>query len=572
MTDQKVACRQTPMNHTSTFKQEYESKSTEENSSDGTVYFTPDETESKQKRPGQFQVDKSADPHDSLRRKQSKIDAVKAEKAKTDVTEAITVPVPNTIVRRPRPPLTQEQIDFKPMEPEWAAHPDCFAYLQSMNPKYESMYLKKRKNAAEHRTGYLIGRGPECDICIEMTEISRNHCLIYMETGSNAVAKGIRIYLEDKSFNGTFVNGKAVGKNKRVLLRGGDNIQLFRRNLWAEDDFRHSFYRVRFPPAFSATACASQYNFNCELGKGNFATVYHAFVVGTENPVAIKVISKSRLDNRPKLLLSTIQEMSIMMSIEKHPFVVQIKEIYNELSQIYLVLEYVRDGELFNFIHEKNKLSENEARFIFWQLFLAIQYLHQCGIAHRDLKPENVLLADKRKLLIKVSDFGLAKNEDRKGTFDSQCGTPNYVAPEILNPAGSRAYDKQCDMWSLGVMLYICLCGFPPFSEENSPPSMKSQIKMGKFEFPSPYWDNISTEAKELVSALLTVDPYERATVDMALEMPWMKLNSEDFEKRKRGLDKEALESIARLNCREAIPDTQLATSQSLSLSFTHAL
>ncbi|GAA5804964.1 hypothetical protein HPULCUR_010474 [Helicostylum pulchrum] len=531
MTDQKVACRQTPMNHTSTFKQEYESKSTEENSSDGTVYFTPDETESKQKRPGQFQVDKSADPHDSLRRKQSKIDAVKAEKAKTDVTEAITVPVPNTIVRRPRPPLTQEQIDFKPMEPEWAAHPDCFAYLQSMNPKYESMYLKKRKNAAEHRTGYLIGRGPECDICIEMTEISRNHCLIYMETGSNAVAKGIRIYLEDKSFNGTFVNGKVVGKNKRVLLRGGDNIQLFRRNLWAEDDFRHS----------------------C-----------------TENPVAIKVISKSRLDNRPKLLLSTIQEMSIMMSIEKHPFVVQIKEIYNELLSCFNYS--VRDGELFNFIHEKNKLSENEARFIFWQLFLAIQYLHQCGIAHRDLKPENVLLADKRKLLIKVSDFGLAKNEDRKGTFDSQCGTPNYVAPEILNPAGSRAYDKQCDMWSLGVMLYICLCGFPPFSEENSPPSMKSQIKMGKFEFPSPYWDNISTEAKELVSALLTVDPYERATVDMALEMPWMKLNSEDFEKRKRGLDKEALESIARLNCREAIPDTQLATSQSLSLSFTHAL
>lgn len=173
MTDQKVACRQAPINFTSTFKQEYESKSTEDNSPDGTVYFTPEEAETKQsktqKRQGQFNVDTTVDPHHSLRRKQSKMDGAKTVEAKKqDVTGPINrtnvLPVRNTIVRRPRPPLTQEQLDFKPVEPDWGAHPDCFAYLQSLNPKYENKYLKKRKHVTDNRTGYLIGRGPECDV------------------------------------------------------------------------------------------------------------------------------------------------------------------------------------------------------------------------------------------------------------------------------------------------------------------------------------------------------------------------------------------------------------------------
>ncbi|KAI9358697.1 kinase-like domain-containing protein [Pilaira anomala] len=566
MSDQKVLCRATTVPFGTTFRQECASNSTDP-SVEGTVYFTPEETESDSKalkRTDREEGDTTPD----LRRKQTKI-----EETPSGRTNAITTRNLAPIQRSSRtpPPLTPEQLAFRVVEPDWNANHHCFAYLQSMNPAYKNKYLEKRKGMDATRTGYIIGRGSDCDVQINSGEplnISRNHCLIYMETGSNGVAKGIRIYLEDQSINGTFVNGNKIGKNNRVLLKGGDVIQLFRRNGWAENDFRHSFYRIRFPPAFAANECSSQYNFISELGSGNFATVYHAISRATNLPVAIKVITKAKYQNKPKLLKSTVTEMGIMMAIEKHPFLLQLIEIFNETTQIYLVLEYIRDGELFNLIQSKRKFTEDETRFIFWQLFTATEYLHASGIAHRDLKPENVLLADKENLHVKISDFGLAKNEDRNGTFDSQCGTPNYVAPEILNPTGTRSYDKQCDMWSLGVILYICLCGFPPFSDETAPPSMKTQIKMGKFDFPSPYWDDISKEAKELISALLIVDPFKRATVSDALEMPWMKLNQEDFQSRLATFDPEILMKVKQLSSREQLPATQLAASQSLPSSF----
>lgn len=164
-----------------------------------------------------------------------------------------------------------------------------------------------------------------------------------------------------------------------------------------------------------------------------------------------------------------------------------------------------------------------------------------------------VILANASKLHIKVSDFGLAKTKDRDQAFDSQCGTPNYgkvlqhgtqisrrnqrthiisiVAPEVLDPTEVRGYGTQCDLWSLGVMLYICLCGYPPFSDDNGPPSMKSQIKMGKYSFGSPYWDNISSEARDMIKLLLEVDPEARMTASEALDHHWMHMNVSTREK-----------------------------------------
>ncbi|KAI8992146.1 kinase-like domain-containing protein [Mycotypha africana] len=426
--------------------------------------------------------------------------------------------------------------------PDWLAHPNAWAFLQSLNSQYESMYLEKKDSDTSGRAGYMLGRRSDCDMRFDHDMISKIHCLLYMETGSNGQTKGIRIFLEDKSTNGTYVNGDRV--YGRRILKNKDEIQLVLPKPYLKDDHRFKFFRVLFPPTFGANLCEQEYKFDRVLGKGNFATVFHAFNRKTHQEVAIKVLHKNRFSKKSKLAESLVSEVSISMQLIRHPLIASIHKTFNEVSKIYLILDYVHGGELFHYIVKNKKLSENTTRFIFWQLFTAIKYLHDNQIAHRDLKPENVLIANKDTLQIKVTDFGLAKIESRNEGFESQCGTPNYVAPEILDPSVTRAYNKQCDMWSLGVMLYICLCGFPPFSEDHAPPSMKQQIRTAHYSFPSPFFDNISAEAKNLIQNLLVVDPNQRYTVDEALASDWLLMESEDMERRKNQLGVETLNQI----------------------------
>lgn len=144
---------------------------------------------------------------------------------------------------------------------------------------------------------------------------------------------------------------------------------------------------------------------------------------------------------------------------------------------------------------------------------------------HRDIKPENILLVDK-DLHVKLADFGLAKIIGEESFTTTLCGTPSYVAPEILADNRHRKYTKAVDIWSLGVVLYICLCGFPPFSDElyskDFPYSLSQQIKMAKFDYPSPYWDSVGDPALDLIDSMLVVDPEKRFTIDQCLAHPWM--------------------------------------------------
>ncbi|CAO3588959.1 unnamed protein product [Absidia cylindrospora] len=391
-----------------------------------------------------------------------------------------------------------------------------------------------------------------------------------MERGCDSNKEsGISIYLEDISSNGTFVNGNCVGTRERVLLRSGDRIQLYRRDCFAEDDKRHTFYRVILPPNFEVAEFHSTYRVGKPLGKGNFATVYKAYnrVEAHEGSqpryVAVKSIKKSKIDKKPRLLPSIIQEIGILMSLEAHPCVIKIEKVFDEPKYIYLVLEYVRGGDLFDLVSSNVCLSEEQTRFIFFQLFAGIKFLHDRQVVHRDLKPENVLVVDPVKLQIKITDFGLAKTTSAKQqNLDSQCGTPNYVAPEILDPAGLRNYNKSCDLWSLGVILYICLCGFPPFNDDMAPPSMKEQIRGGIYSYPAKYWDHISTEAKDLIDRLLTVDPSSRINVEDARMHPWMIMDLEDLRSRVQGLDDAALELLQHYETNPSVPQTQLINTQ----------
>lgn len=185
-----------------------------------------------------------------------------------------------------------------------------------------------------------------------------------------------------------------------------------------------------------------------------------------------------------------------------------------------MVLELLNGGELFDRVVNKGSYSEREASEVIRDITAAIQYLHQQGIIHRDLKPENLIYGTQAPdSIIKVTDFGLAKllkDPDQKMT--TACGTPGYVAPEVLK---NLPYGQEVDLWSIGVILYILLCGFPPFYHESTA-SLYKQIKKGEYDFPDPYWTDISASAKELVRSLLCVDPVTRFTSAQVLSHPWI--------------------------------------------------
>jgi calcium/calmodulin-dependent protein kinase I len=202
-----------------------------------------------------------------------------------------------------------------------------------------------------------------------------------------------------------------------------------------------------------------------------------------------------------------------------HENIVQLREVFDCQKTFYMVMEEMSGGELFDRIVEKEKYSEKEASAVVKKLACALQYCHDMGIAHRDLKPENLLYQSPEDTAqIKIADFGLAKLVKGNSLMQTACGTPGYVAPEILE---GKPYGAEVDLWSLGVIAYILLCGFPPFYDENNA-ALFASIKSGIFDFPSPYWDCVSASAKDLISRLLVVDSKKRFTAVQVLDHAWI--------------------------------------------------
>jgi len=260
------------------------------------------------------------------------------------------------------------------------------------------------------------------------------------------------------------------------------------------------------------------YDIKDKLGTGSFATVKRATRKADGKQFAIKVIKKAKLNEAELEVVH--DEVEIMHKIQ-HKHCVKLYEIFETSKRIYMVMELLTGGELFERIIKKGSYSEREASDLMRDLGSAMEYLHSIGIVHRDLKPENLIyLTQDEDSLIKITDFGLAKvrSKDTPATMTTACGTPGYVAPEVLK---NEPYGKEVDMWSLGVILYILLCGFPPFYHEKTA-ALYKQIKKGQFSFPDPYWTDISSGAKDLVNGLLTVDPQKRLTAKDLLKHPWI--------------------------------------------------
>lgn len=230
----------------------------------------------------------------------------------------------------------------------------------------------------------------------------------------------------------------------------------------------------------------------------------------------MKCIAKSSLGPEDEEALKV--EVAILEKVD-HPNIVALKSVFDCPKTFYMVMEKMTGGELFDRIVQKEKYTETEAKAVVHKLAGAIEYCHNLGIVHRDLKPENLLYADESDdSEIKIADFGLAKLLSDDSMMSTACGTPGYVAPEILE---GRAYTAAVDMWSLGVITYILLCGFPPFYDENNA-ALFAAIKAGSFDYPSPYWDSVSPGAKDLIDHLLVVDPARRLTAAQVLTHPWV--------------------------------------------------
>ncbi|KAF5399210.1 Doublecortin like kinase 3, partial [Paragonimus heterotremus] len=259
-----------------------------------------------------------------------------------------------------------------------------------------------------------------------------------------------------------------------------------------------------------------RYHIGRILGDGNFAVVRLARRRETGQLYAMKIIDKTKLKGKENMLQN---EISIMHQCN-HPNIVRLIEEFETPNEVWLAMEFVKDGDLFDGITKSVKFSEPVAAVIVADLANALFYLHCRSIVHRDLKPENVLLwrqAD-GKIRVKLADFGLAL-EIRRNLY-TICGTPTYIAPEILC---ERGYGLEVDMWALGIITYIMLCGFAPFrTPDRRQSKLFDSIKRGVFVYLSPYWDEVSQAAKDLISQLLVVQPRKRLTALETITHPWV--------------------------------------------------
>ncbi|XP_037546445.1 serine/threonine-protein kinase DCLK2 [Nematolebias whitei] len=265
-----------------------------------------------------------------------------------------------------------------------------------------------------------------------------------------------------------------------------------------------------------APSILEKYNVGKVIGDGNFAVVKECVERSTGKEFALKIIDKAKCREKEHLIEN---EVAVLRKV-KHPNIIMLVEEVDTPSELYLVMELVKGGDLFDAITSSAKYTEKDASTMVYNLAGALKYLHSMNVIHRDIKPENLLVSehpDGTKSL-KLGDFGLATVVD--GPLYTVCGTPTYVAPEIIAESG---YGLKVDIWAAGVITYILLCGFPPFrSENNKQEDLFDQILLGQLDFPSPYWDNITYSAKELIGNMLQVDAEARYTAQDILLHPWV--------------------------------------------------
>ncbi|XP_065152977.1 calcium/calmodulin-dependent protein kinase type II delta chain isoform X19 [Paramisgurnus dabryanus] len=302
----------------------------------------------------------------------------------------------------------------------------------------------------------------------------------------------------------------------------------------------------------TCTRFTDEYQLYEELGKGAFSVVRRCVKKSTGQEYAAKIINTKKLSARDH---QKLEREARICRLLKHPNIVRLHESISEEGFHYLVFDLVTGGELFEDIVAREYYSEADASHCINQILESVSHIHQHDIVHRDLKPENLLLASKMKgAAVKLADFGLAieVQGDQQAWFGF-AGTPGYLSPEVLR---KDPYGKPVDIWACGVILYILLVGYPPFWDEDQH-KLYQQIKAGAYDFPSPEWDTVTPEAKNLINQMLTINPAKRITADQALKHPWVCQRSTVASMMHR---QETVECLRKFNARRKLKGAIITT------------
>ncbi|XP_023813934.1 calcium/calmodulin-dependent protein kinase type II subunit beta isoform X17 [Oryzias latipes] len=302
----------------------------------------------------------------------------------------------------------------------------------------------------------------------------------------------------------------------------------------------------------TCTRFTDEYQLYEELGKGAFSVVRRCVKLSTGQEYAAKIINTKKLSARDH---QKLEREARICRLLKHPNIVRLHDSISEEGFHYLLFDLVTGGELFEDIVAREYYSEADASHCIQQILEAVLHCHQMGVVHRDLKPENLLLASKCKnAAVKLADFGLAieVQGDQQAWFGF-AGTPGYLSPEVLR---KEAYGKPVDIWACGVILYILLVGYPPFWDEDQH-KLYQQIKAGAYDFPSPEWDTVTPEAKNLINQMLTINPVKRITAQEALKHPWVCQRSTVASMMHR---QETVECLKKFNARRKLKGAILTT------------
>ncbi|XP_070690126.1 serine/threonine-protein kinase Chk2 isoform X2 [Pempheris klunzingeri] len=365
---------------------------------------------------------------------------------------------------------------------------------------------------------YLFGRDSKCNYVLDDPDnrgskkfriYSKKHFRIYRE--------GSEVFVEDYSNNGTFVDGILIGQDKKLPLVNNAVLALSeqRNKVFVFIDLM-SDDQSSLPKELQ-----EKYLLTRRIGTGVCGEVKLAFERSNCKKFAVKIINKKNFQSEGTATRNAKTEIEILQRVD-HPCLIKTEDFYQTEDSYYIVLELMEGGELFQRVKSQLQLKESVAKLYFYQMLRAVQYLHSNGIIHRDLKPENVLLSSQDDIcLIKVTDFNQSRILEEAMLMRTLCGTPSYLAPEVFTHASTTGYGLAVDAWSLGVLLFVCLGGYPPFHESFGR-QITDQIILGEFTMVPSKWKHISDQAKDVVRKLLVVDPSKRMTIEEALDHPWL--------------------------------------------------
>jgi serine/threonine protein kinase len=408
-----------------------------------------------------------------------------------------------------------------------------------INFRIEHLENSAHSRSFNQTTDLTIGRDPHtCTLVIpDAATLSRVHCKFF--------CLGREVFLTDVSSNGTFLNGKVVGKNNQRALRTNDLVSLMNPQLPESTKLTWRFIAPDAPALPSAAAgdasnIEAHYKLGEVLGTGNFATVRLGTHRTTGRNVAVKIVEKKRFAlQEGEFSFSSLQSEVEILRKMNHANIIGVWDVFDDPKNFTMVLELVTGGDFFDYIvgRAPNPFTEDDAKVLFVQLLEAMLYMHDKDVVHRDLKPENILVhidptfqfhktADHQRnarnipvdrVTLKVTDFGLAKFCKEQEVMSTMCGTPTYLAPEVLfadttsKEKKAQGYSWSVDVWSLGVILYVMLSGCLPKDPQ------KGKVVYNK------YMKSLSAECKDLLEALLKIRPEERADLSDICVHPWLK-------------------------------------------------